>query len=52
MVHVAQSLLQKGIYNTAIAGHVLRGRGARGYFTIGSDQLFRMTRPEIADISD
>jgi hypothetical protein len=46
MVHIAQSLLQNGVYNTAAAGHVLRGGGAGDYFTIGSDQLFRMMRPK------
>ena len=46
MVHIAQSLLQNGIYNTAAAGHVLRGGGAGDYFTIGPDQLFRMMRPK------
>jgi flavin reductase (DIM6/NTAB) family NADH-FMN oxidoreductase RutF len=46
MVHVAQSLLQNGVYNTAAAGHVLRGRGGSDYFTIGPDQLSRMIRPK------
>jgi flavin reductase (DIM6/NTAB) family NADH-FMN oxidoreductase RutF len=46
MVHIAQSLLQNGIYNTAAAGHVLRGGGPGDYFTIGPDQLFRMMRPK------
>jgi flavin reductase (DIM6/NTAB) family NADH-FMN oxidoreductase RutF len=46
MIHIAQSLLQNGVYNTAAAGHVLRGGGAGDYFTIGPDQLFRMMRPK------
>ena len=46
MVHIAQSLLQNGVYNTAAAGHILRGGGAGDYFTIGPDQLFRMMRPK------
>jgi flavin reductase (DIM6/NTAB) family NADH-FMN oxidoreductase RutF len=46
MIHIAQSLLQNGVYNTAAAAHVLRGGGASDYFTIGPDQLFRMTRPK------
>ena len=46
MVHIAQSLLQNGVYNTAAAGHILRGGGAADYFTIGPDQLFRMMRPK------
>jgi flavin reductase (DIM6/NTAB) family NADH-FMN oxidoreductase RutF len=45
MVHIAQSLLKDGVYDTAGAGHVLRGGGAADYFTIGPDQLFRMNRP-------
>jgi len=45
MVHIAHSLLKDGIYDTATAGHVLRGGGPSDYFTIGPDQLFRMTRP-------
>lgn len=45
MVHIAQSLLKDGIYDTASAGHVLRGGGPSDYFTIGPEQLFRMTRP-------
>ena len=46
MVHIAQSLLQNGVYNTAAAGHILRGGGVGDYFTIGPDQLFRMMRPK------
>jgi flavin reductase (DIM6/NTAB) family NADH-FMN oxidoreductase RutF len=45
MVHIADSLLRNGIYDTAAAGHVLRGGGPSDYFTIGPDQLFRMKRP-------
>ncbi len=46
MVHIAESLLREGVYDTAAAGHVLRGGGPSDYFTIGPDQLFRMTRPK------
>jgi flavin reductase (DIM6/NTAB) family NADH-FMN oxidoreductase RutF len=46
MVHIAKSLLKDGLYDTAGAGPVLRGGGPSDYFTIGADQLFRMTRPE------
>jgi len=46
MVHIADSLLKDGIYDTAAAGHVLRGGGPSDYFTIGPDQLFKMTRPK------
>jgi flavin reductase (DIM6/NTAB) family NADH-FMN oxidoreductase RutF len=45
MVHIAQSLLKDGLYDTAGAGHILRGGGPSDYFTIGREQLFRMSRP-------
>ncbi|MTJ82509.1 MAG: flavin reductase family protein [Telmatospirillum sp.] len=45
MVHIAKSLLRDGVYDTASAGHVLRGGGPSDYFSIGPDQLFRMDRP-------
>jgi flavin reductase (DIM6/NTAB) family NADH-FMN oxidoreductase RutF len=44
-VHIARHLLRDGIYDTAAAGHVLRGGGAADYFSIGPEQLFRMRRP-------
>ena len=44
-VHIAQSLLKDGVYDTAAAGHVLRGGGPGDYFTVGPEQLFRMYRP-------
>lgn len=44
-VHIAKSLLKDGVYNTANADHVLRGGGPADYFTIGPEQLFRMSRP-------
>jgi flavin reductase (DIM6/NTAB) family NADH-FMN oxidoreductase RutF len=44
-VHIDQALLKDGVYDTAAAGHVLRGGGAADYFTIGPEQLFRMRRP-------
>jgi flavin reductase (DIM6/NTAB) family NADH-FMN oxidoreductase RutF len=44
-VHIAQSLLEDGVYNTALAGHVLRGGGPADYFSIEPAQLFRMYRP-------
>ena len=45
MVHIAKSLLNDGVYDTAAAKHVLRGGGPADYFTIGPEQLFRMQRP-------
>lgn len=47
-VHIARRLLQDGVYDTAAAGHVLRGGGPGDYFSIGPEQLFRMARPKLA----
>ena len=44
-VHIAQAFLKNGIYDTAAAGHVLRGGGPADYFSVGPEQLFRMRRP-------
>ncbi|MDY7573438.1 flavin reductase family protein [Actimicrobium sp. CCI2.3] len=44
-VHIAQTLLEDGVYNTARAGHVLRGGGPADYFSVGPEQLFKMSRP-------
>ncbi|HYA66595.1 MAG TPA: flavin reductase family protein [Burkholderiaceae bacterium] len=44
-VHIERSLLKDGVYDTAAAGHVLRGGGAADYFFVGKEQLFRMHRP-------
>lgn len=44
-VHIAQALLKNGVYDTAGAGHILRGGGAADYFAISPAQLFRMRRP-------
>jgi flavin reductase (DIM6/NTAB) family NADH-FMN oxidoreductase RutF len=45
-VHIDPRLLKAGVYDTANAGHILRGGGAADYFTIGPEQLFKMNRPE------
>jgi flavin reductase (DIM6/NTAB) family NADH-FMN oxidoreductase RutF len=45
-VHIADHLLKDGIYDTANAGHILRGGGPADYFTIGPEQLFKMWRPQ------
>ena len=45
-VHIAAHLLKDGIYDTANAGHILRGGGPADYFTIGPEQLFKMWRPQ------
>lgn len=44
-VHIAEASLKEGIYDTASAGHILRGGGPADYFSIGPEQLFRMFRP-------
>lgn len=44
-VHIDHALLTDGVYDTAGAGHVLRGGGPADYFTVGPAQLFRMARP-------
>ena len=44
-VHIDQALLVDGVYDTAHAGHILRGGGPADYFTVGPEQLFRMKRP-------
>ena len=44
-VHIAQALLKDGVYDTAAAGHILRGGGPGDYFSIGPEQLFHMRRP-------
>ena len=45
-VHIASHLLKDGIYDTANAGHILRGGGPADYFSIGPEQLFHMWRPK------
>jgi len=44
-VHIDEALLKNGVYDTAAAGHILRGGGPADYFTVGPEQLFRMARP-------
>jgi flavin reductase (DIM6/NTAB) family NADH-FMN oxidoreductase RutF len=44
-VHIDEALLKNGVYDTAAAGHILRGGGPADYFTVGPEQLFRMHRP-------
>jgi flavin reductase (DIM6/NTAB) family NADH-FMN oxidoreductase RutF len=44
-VHIAQSLLKGGVYDTAAAEPILRGGDPADYFSIGPGQLFRMRRP-------
>ncbi len=44
-VHIDRALLKDGVYDTAGAGHVLRGGGPADYFAIGPEQLFKLHRP-------
>jgi flavin reductase (DIM6/NTAB) family NADH-FMN oxidoreductase RutF len=44
-VHIDRAMLKDGVYDTARAGHVLRGGGPADFFDVGPDQLFRMHRP-------
>ena len=44
-IHIAQSQLKDGVYDTANAGHILRAGGPADYFTVGPEQLFKMHRP-------
>jgi len=44
-VHIAQAALKDGVYDTAAAGHILRGGGPADYFSVGPEQLFQMHRP-------
>ena len=44
-VHIDTALLKDGVYDTAGAGHILRGGGPADYFTVGPEQLFKMVRP-------
>jgi flavin reductase (DIM6/NTAB) family NADH-FMN oxidoreductase RutF len=44
-VHIDTALLKNGVYDTANAGHILRGGGPADYFHIGPEQLFQMHRP-------
>ncbi|MEC5161142.1 flavin reductase (DIM6/NTAB) family NADH-FMN oxidoreductase RutF [Janthinobacterium sp. CG_23.3] len=44
-VHIDRALLRDGVYDTANAGHILRGGGPADYFEVLPESLFRMTRP-------
>lgn len=45
-IHIDTAMLKDGIYDTAEAGHVLRGGGPADYFTVGKEQLFKVYRPK------
>ena len=44
-VHIARSLLENGVYQTARAAPVLRAGGPGDYAQIGPDSMFVMARP-------
>ena len=44
-IHIDERSLKNGIYDTANAQHVMRGGGPADYFSVGPEQLFRMSRP-------
>ncbi len=44
-VHILQSALKDGLYDTANMQHVMRGGGPADYFTVGPEQLFKLYRP-------
>lgn len=45
-VHIAESLLEEGIYQTAKARPVLRAGGPSAYFGIDEAQRFDLIRPD------
>ena len=47
MVHIAKDLLENGTYKTENAGHILRGGGPADYFSIGPEQLIKLSRPTL-----
>ena len=44
-VHIDDSLIEDGVYQTAKGQPVMRAGGPGDYFTLDPDRLFRMTRP-------
>jgi flavin reductase (DIM6/NTAB) family NADH-FMN oxidoreductase RutF len=46
-VHICETLITDGVYDTAAAQPILRGGGAGDYFEISRDGLFRMKRPKL-----
>jgi flavin reductase (DIM6/NTAB) family NADH-FMN oxidoreductase RutF len=45
-VHIDESLLEEGIYQTAKAQPVLRAGGPSAYYAISEDQRFDLVRPD------
>ncbi|WP_312932304.1 flavin reductase family protein [Stutzerimonas nitrititolerans] len=46
-VHIEQSLLTDGIYDTVAAEPILRGGGTADYYQLGPESLFKMHRPKV-----
>ncbi|RWR02107.1 Asp/Glu/hydantoin racemase [[Pantoea] beijingensis] len=45
-IHIDSDLLEKGVYQTAKAGPVLRGGGPTAYYAISDDLRFDLVRPD------
>lgn len=45
-IHIAQSLLEEGIYQTAKANPVLRAGGPSAYYSISDEHRFDLVRPD------
>lgn len=46
-IHIDESLLQDGVYQTAKAQPVLRAGGPTAYFSVSEDQRFDLVRPDV-----
>jgi flavin reductase (DIM6/NTAB) family NADH-FMN oxidoreductase RutF len=44
-VHIDDTLIEDGVYQTAKGQPVMRAGGSGDYFTLDPDRLFRMSRP-------
>lgn len=48
-VHINQTLIEKGVYQTTFAQPILRGGGPGDYFTVTDANKFQMFRPKQTD---
>ena len=44
-IHIDESLLINGVFDTGLAEPVMRGGGPADYFSVGPEQRFKMRRP-------
>ena len=44
-IHIDESLLVDGVFDTGLAEPVMRGGGPADYFSVGPEQRFKMRRP-------